>query len=996
MFNAAAAYAQPVTITGTTPLGPNATDIASTTTPGTLIPLATADITVSGGGTLIVNGRHTIRSLVVQNNGLVTHQQGFTFDYSGGAGTDVINGMWLNVQADPAGTGGNVTVQLDGRIDATGRGFINNAGPGAGASGGYFACCAAGSGAGHGGTGATVGNSPVAPGGATYGSATEPSHLGSGGGIAGGAGGPGGGAIRLTVSGTLHVQGAVRANGANGTGAEGGGGSGGSIWVDAGSLSGTGLIVADGGIGNRGFGGGGGGGRIAVYSGSQAFGGTITAFGGTGAFKGGAGTIWTRQSSQERGDLFVANNGAGGRTPLPETVTSVNQLTVASGAELVVNSTLTASSGLITGAASRLSHDEGSVSGLQLIVVGNLVVGTESTIDVSGRGYINNAGPGAGASGGYFACCAAGSGAGHGGAGATVGNSPVATGGGSYGSVAEPSSLGSGGGIAGGAGGPGGGAIRLSIGGILTVQGTIRANGANGTGAEGGGGAGGSIWIDAGGISGAGAIVANGGIGNRGFGGGGGGGRIAVYAGSQSFSGTMTAFGGTGASKGGAGTIWTKLASEPLGDLLVANDGAGARTLLPIEIAMTDQLTVAGGAELVVTSLLALNSGSISGDMSRVSHPEGQLQGLRLVVAGDLAVGVGGAIDVSGRGYINNTGPGAGATGGYFACCAAGSGAGHGGAGATVGNSPVALGGGTYGSFTQPSDLGSGGGIAGGPGGSGGGVIRLSVGGTLSVDGAIRANGLDGTGAEGGGGSGGSIWIDAASISGTGAIVANGGIGNRGFGGGGGGGRIAIYSCLRLLPTTNITSLGGTGGNAGATNDVYFQTALITQQPISTVSCELADAVFDVAVIGPGPYTYQWRKGTVPLSDGPTATGTLIIGAASARLTLRGITVADEGSYDCIVSTACGGIPSTVATLLLSRPCSVADVVGTDGGPRVCGDSTVDGADFIAFINSFSVGDAAIDPIADIAGGGDTGELPDGTIDGTDFIAFINAFAIGC
>ncbi len=75
--------------------------------------------------------------------------------------------------------------------------------------------------------------------------------------------------------------------------------------------------------------------------------------------------------------------------------------------------------------------------------------------------------------------------------------------------------------------------------------------------------------------------------------------------------------------------------------------------------------------------------------------------------------------------------------------------------------------------------------------------------------------------------------------------------------------------------------------------------------------------------------------------------------------------------------------------------CSPADTAGggTTGNEP---DGTVDGTDFIAFINSFAIGDAAVDPLADIAGGGDTGLEPDGTIDGTDFIFFINAFAIGC
>lgn len=62
-------------------------------------------------------------------------------------------------------------------------------------------------------------------------------------------------------------------------------------------------------------------------------------------------------------------------------------------------------------------------------------------------------------------------------------------------------------------------------------------------------------------------------------------------------------------------------------------------------------------------------------------------------------------------------------------------------------------------------------------------------------------------------------------------------------------------------------------------------------------------------------------------------------------------------------------------------------------------DGTVDGSDFIAFINSFAIGDVTVDPVADVAGGGDPARPaggPDGTIDGSDFIEFINAFSIGC
>lgn len=51
-------------------------------------------------------------------------------------------------------------------------------------------------------------------------------------------------------------------------------------------------------------------------------------------------------------------------------------------------------------------------------------------------------------------------------------------------------------------------------------------------------------------------------------------------------------------------------------------------------------------------------------------------------------------------------------------------------------------------------------------------------------------------------------------------------------------------------------------------------------------------------------------------------------------------------------------------------------------------DGVVDGSDFVAFINSFALGDVNLDAAADV--------VVDGTIDGNDFVAFINAFALGC
>ncbi len=75
--------------------------------------------------------------------------------------------------------------------------------------------------------------------------------------------------------------------------------------------------------------------------------------------------------------------------------------------------------------------------------------------------------------------------------------------------------------------------------------------------------------------------------------------------------------------------------------------------------------------------------------------------------------------------------------------------------------------------------------------------------------------------------------------------------------------------------------------------------------------------------------------------------------------------------------------------------CSLSDVAG-GGATGLQPDGVVDGNDFIAFINSFSTGDPAVDGLADVAGGGGNGLSPDGIIDGSDFIAFINAFSAGC
>ncbi len=71
------------------------------------------------------------------------------------------------------------------------------------------------------------------------------------------------------------------------------------------------------------------------------------------------------------------------------------------------------------------------------------------------------------------------------------------------------------------------------------------------------------------------------------------------------------------------------------------------------------------------------------------------------------------------------------------------------------------------------------------------------------------------------------------------------------------------------------------------------------------------------AASGYTPVSYSWRKNSVPLSDGLTPTGTLLSGTHASTLNLSGISIADNGTYDCIVSNSCGQATSFAAPFAL-------------------------------------------------------------------------------
>ncbi len=488
---------------------------------------------------------------------------------------------------------------------------------------------------------------------------------------------------------------------------------------------------------------------------------------------------------------------------------------------------------------------------LDIAVTGDLRIDASSRVDVSGRGYAcldgKSYGPGA-ATGTRSDNGGGGGGGAYGGNGGNP-ESPYA-GGKVYGSVSAPAEHGSAGGAGyAGQGGAGGGYVRLQVGGELQLDGQILAHGQNGSahsfGAS-GGGAGGGVWLTASQFSGTGQISANGGLGHavsEEDSGGGGGGRVAVHFQSSTFSGSLSARGGAGGNAaarcGGAGSVFVMPLAESGGRLLVDNGGLEGVATPWIDAQLVNALVVSNRAtiELFAGTALAVPEEVVVGPLGTLLCRATN----HTTTAGDRWIGSGvtitsavirvevqGLVTASGQGYLGTAAAGSGPGGGTGTRNDTGGGGGGGGYGGNGGNpeSPF-IGGGPYGSITQPDALGSAGGAGyAGNGGAGGGAIHV-VAGALQLDGALAADGLDGQASylgAAGGGAGGSLWIEVESLSGSGLLSARGGaasVVSEEDGGGGGGGRIALYLRTNQF-LGDVRASGGSGYQAGGPGSIYW------------------------------------------------------------------------------------------------------------------------------------------------------------------------------
>jgi trimeric autotransporter adhesin len=150
---------------------------------------------------------------------------------------------------------------------------------------------------------------------------------------------------------------------------------------------------------------------------------------------------------------------------------------------------------------------------------------------------------------------------------------------------------------------------------------------------------------------------------------------------------------------------------------------------------------------------------------------------------------------------------------------------------------------------------------------------------------------------------------------------------------------------------------------------------MIGRQPISLTRDPGADVLFCISAGGSGALSYQWRKGGQSLSDTGRITGT-----ASATLILRDITAADAGSYDCMVSSTCGSVTSSAATLTVSGSCYPNCDASTT--PPV-----LNVQDFTCFLQRYAAGDSYANC--------DSSTIPP-TLNVQDFTCFLQAYAAGC
>jgi hypothetical protein len=350
---------------------------------------------------------------------------------------------------------------------------------------------------------------------------------------------------------------------------------------------------------------------------------------------------------------------------------------------------------------------------------------------------------------------------------------------------------------------------------------------------------------------------------------------ITNYCDTGSFASSCTISKKTYLREGETWNVAGTLALTGTGSIVSPNSTYETSIVAAGDISLATGASISASFKLVKATNFTLQSGAVvTGDIKSLwttanANLNGTMTGnIAVTVEADASVPAGAYISADASGFAgggyqaSGAGPGLGV--GTPASNRGGGGGGHGGAGGN-GYNFAASGGAAYNAVMTNTPLmkGSGGGGGYGTyGGAGGGVLQFNVGGTLTVNGTISANGQNGFNYSGnyggGGGAGGSIWIRANTLTGAGIIRANAGAGagTSAGGGGGGGGRVtsAIFSA------DSYTGVKTANGGAAGTNGVAGSAGVVTW-PAAPASTSARHVVFGTST------TYDGNLGDIAGAD---------------------------------------------------------------------------------------------------------------------------------
>jgi|GEM_PF-1120262 len=773
-----------------------------------------SDLAVNGGsltaGTIDVGGDALLDGSSTTTIGADTFDIGGALTVTGGAN--------LTHTATGAGPERHLVVTAD-EVIVAGTGSINVNGRGWSAQKAPFSTVAASQqlGGGHGGRGASRnGGSGALP----YGSLYHPIHCGSGGGNGQnnyGGGGNGGGAIHIVADTRVVLSGTLSANGANGSTWSsdvrygGGGGAGGSIYVEAPSIEGAGAtlsVIGGQGVGSNWPSGSGAGGRIAVIGTTGIFDdladdtlvfARFIARGGTAHGSGGAGTFY-RRSGDTDGDLIIDNEGVTPHATTSLHFTGSGVVTTASAGTLEDTGTTFDTYGPVTDYLINPNLAQNATPSLADDTVFAIVDTTPHVLTLDGDPTSVGAGGGTTWAAVYrfdhldirYA--------------KVVANAKVLV---RHGDALSGDDA----------------VFNLDYGSLdvttLDVDGVARLRVGSAF----------NLIVDE---------LIGGGVLNPPL--------------DWDVRGNVTAptFSASSGSISAASTALqgalTSTGAITLTDVVATMSAVHAGTALTLDggtfeattaVAQSGNLVLKNGVVATITGTDAGPNVSASGlvdlqDTATLTHPPSAAGGPvhKLdIAAANVTLAATAAIDVTGRGWPGGTAASAGGgwPDGTDAYGADGqSGGCNGGVGYEVGASTACR---PHGRFDAIAWPGGGGAAfdAANPGGAGGGLVIIDASGTVTLDGAILADGE--TPVHGGGGAGGSVYLEAATFAGTtGQVSADGGGSSvAGGSGGGGGGRVvvagytALGAQLGATPLTAVTAWGGAADTrVGGAGTIYL------------------------------------------------------------------------------------------------------------------------------------------------------------------------------